>query len=149
MADHERSLLRFTCSLVRDADLARDCVQDTFLRAYESLCHGRQINRQWLWTVARNRAMDEFRRQRRLWPESEALLAECFDSWTETGITVRQTMERLTRQNREVLYLFAVAGFKTDEIAGLLGTTGPAVRQRLYRARRQFRDLYGEIRHAW
>ena len=144
MSDHERSLLRYTRSLVRDADLARDCVQDTFLRAYESLCRGRQINRQWLWTVARNRAMDEFRRRRRLWPESRDLPAEPFDSSSETSITVRQAMDGLTGRHREVLYLFVVSGFTTDEIAGLLGTTGPAVRQRLYRARQEFRRVYGE-----
>src|SRR5579859_975877 len=80
MGDYEPSLLRFTCSLVRDADLARDCVQDTFLRAYESLCLGRQINRQWLWKVARNLAMDEFRHQRRLQPESDDLAAPPFDT---------------------------------------------------------------------
>ena len=144
MGDYERSLLRFIGSLVRDADLARDCVQDTFLRAYESLCLGRQINRHWLWKVARNRAMDEFRHQRRLQPAGVELAAPPFDTASETSITVRQAMDGLTGRHREVLYLFAVSGFTTDEIADLLGTTGPAVRQRLYRARQEFRRVYGE-----
>jgi DNA-directed RNA polymerase specialized sigma24 family protein len=42
-----------------------------------------------------------------------------------------------------VLYLFGVAGFKTDEIASLLGVRGSTVRQRMYRARERFRNLYG------
>jgi RNA polymerase sigma-70 factor, ECF subfamily len=144
MSEYECSLRLFIWSLVRDADLAQDCVQDTFLRAYESLCRGRQVNKQWLLKVAHNRAVDEFRRRRRLQPESDDLAAPPFDTSSETSITVRQAMDGLTRRHREVLYLFAVSGFTTDEIAGLLGTTGPAVRQRLYRARQEFRRVYGE-----
>jgi RNA polymerase sigma-70 factor, ECF subfamily len=144
MGDHECALLLFIRCLLGDTDLARDCVQDTFLRAYESLCRGRQINKSWLWTVARNRAMDEFRHRRRLWPESDDLTAVPFDTASETSIIVQQVMARLPRQYREVLYLFVVAGFQTEEIALLLGISGPAVRQRLYRAREAFRRVYGK-----
>jgi RNA polymerase sigma-70 factor (ECF subfamily) len=148
MSEHERSLLLFTTSLLRDADLALDCVQDTFLRAYESLGRGRQVNQQWLFTVAYRRAVDEFRRRRRLRSGSEHVIVAPFDGSSETSMTVRQAMDGLTREHREALYLFAVAGFKTDEIAGLLGTTGPAVRQRLYRAREEFRRVYGGSQHG-
>jgi RNA polymerase sigma-70 factor (ECF subfamily) len=147
MGEHERSLLRFVRSLLGDADLAGDCVQDTFLRAYESLCRGKQINKQWLWKVARNRAVDEFRQRRRLGPEIDDLTAVPFDASSETHIMIEQAMDRLPRRYREVLYLFAVAGFTTDEIAGLLNTSGTAVRQRLYRAREAFRRVYGKGSH--
>jgi RNA polymerase sigma-70 factor (ECF subfamily) len=143
MGEHERSLLTYARSLLRDADLALDCVQDTFLRAYESLRRGRQVNKQWLFTVAHNRAVDEFRHRRRLGPECVHFPAASFEEPCETGMAVRQALDRLPLRQREVLYLFAVAGFTTDEIACLLGTTGPAVRQRLYRAREQFRYEYG------
>src|SRR5690349_21094989 len=73
MRDHERQLYSFILTLVRDADTAMDCIQDTFLRAYEALRKGKSINTAWLYTVARNRAMDEFRRKRRLHPDGEAL----------------------------------------------------------------------------
>jgi RNA polymerase sigma-70 factor (ECF subfamily) len=143
MGAYEVSLLGFTRSLIRDADLARDCVQETFLRAYESLRCGRQVNRRWLFTVAHRRVLDEFRRRRRLQPALDECSAASRDAPHDTGLIVRQTMDRLRYQYREVLYLFVIAGFTTDEIAGLLGTTGPAVRERLYRARREFRQVYG------
>jgi RNA polymerase sigma-70 factor (ECF subfamily) len=143
MAQHARSLEHFTRSLLRDSEPALDCVQDTFLRAFESLSQGKQVNRPWLFKVAHNRAMDELRRRRRIQPEVVPLASPSFDGSSETKMTVRQAMDRLTPQHRQVLYLFAVAGFKTDEIAGLLGTTGPAIRQRLYRAREEFRSIYG------
>jgi RNA polymerase sigma-70 factor (ECF subfamily) len=141
MGAYEPSLQRFAQSLLQDADLARDCVQDTFLRAYECLGRGRTINKNWLFTVARSRAMDEFRRRRTHALRLRMLLPPAIDAG-ETRVAVEQTMETLTPQHREVLYLFAVAGYTSDEIAGQLGITGPAVRQRLYRARRQFRCEY-------
>jgi RNA polymerase sigma-70 factor (ECF subfamily) len=143
MGEHERSLQSFARFLLRDVDLALDCVQETFLRAYESLDRGRTVNKHWLFVVARSRAMDEFRR-RRLHARHASQLAPPIEGVIETSMTVRQTMDRLTPQHREVLYLFAVAGFTSDEIARLLRITGPAVRQRLYRARQQFRRAYGD-----
>jgi RNA polymerase sigma factor (sigma-70 family) len=57
---------------------------------------------------------------------------------------VEQLLSRLAPLDREVLYLFAVAGFKTDEIGAILGVRGAAVRQRLYRARERVRELWAD-----
>ena len=144
MGEYECSLVRFARSLLPDADLALDCVQDTFLRAYESLCRGGQVNRQWLFTVAHNRAVDELRHRRWLGPACEDISAP-FDGWSETSLLVQEVMDALTRRHREVLYLSAVLGYTSDEIAALLWTSAPAVRERLYRARQEFRRAYGSV----
>jgi RNA polymerase sigma-70 factor (ECF subfamily) len=57
---------------------------------------------------------------------------------------VESVLAQLSPQDREVLYLFDVAGFKTDEIGAMIGVRGTAVRQRLSRARDRFRLLYGD-----
>ena len=62
---------------------------------------------------------------------------------TDQVLAVQQVIEQLSPQDREVLYLFDVAGFKTDEIGAMLGVRGSAIRQRLSRARERFRVLYG------
>jgi RNA polymerase sigma-70 factor (ECF subfamily) len=141
MEEHERPLYCYVLSFVRDHDLASDCVQDTLLRAYEALRAGKSINRPWLYTVARNRAMDELRQRQRLRTGSEAE-ERMVEEGVDERLIVRQLTDHLPPVDREVLYLFAVVGFKTNEIAGMLGTSGAAIRQRLYRARNQFRMLY-------
>jgi RNA polymerase sigma-70 factor (ECF subfamily) len=118
-------------------------VQDTFVRAYENLRKGNPVNTPWLYKVARNRAMDEFRRRRKVDPEMEKLEALPVHEPTDQVMAVQQVMSQLSPQDREVLYLFDVAGFKTDEIGAMLGVRGTAVRQRLSRARERFRLLYG------
>lgn len=143
MTQFERPIYNFLLTLLHDADVALDCAQDTFLRAYENLRKGRTVNGAWLYTVARNRAMDEFRRKRRVEPESEKLEQIPVYEHTDRVLAVRSVMEQLSPADREVLYLFDVAGFKTDEIGAMLGVRGTAIRQRLSRARERFRVLYG------
>jgi RNA polymerase sigma-70 factor (ECF subfamily) len=142
MQEYERQLYTFLLALLGDSDVAADCAQDTFLRAYEHLYRGRSITAGWLYRVARNRAMDEFRRKRYVQPGGAQLESGLVSDGIELGVSVRQIMEQLPPQYREVLYLFSIAGFKTDEIGAMLGIRGSAVRQRLYRAREHFRLLY-------
>ncbi|HEX6509483.1 MAG TPA: sigma-70 family RNA polymerase sigma factor [Chloroflexota bacterium] len=143
MEDHERPIYNFLFALMRDTDLALDCAQDTFLRAYENLKKGKPVNTAWLYKVARNRAMDEFRRRKRVQTELDTLEELPVRDATDQHLAVQQVLERLTPSDREVLYLFDVAGFKTDEIGTMLGMRGTAIRQRLSRARERFRLLYG------
>lgn len=143
MNEYERPIYNFLLALVRDPDVAMDCAQDTFLRAYENLRRGRPVNASWLYTVARNRAMDEFRRRRRTKPESEEIEQIPVHEPTEHVVAIQSVLSELSPQDREVLYLFDVAGFKTDEIGAMLGVRGSAIRQRLSRARERFRVLYG------
>lgn len=57
----------FTVRIVHDRDMAADVVQGSFTRAWEGLRGGEQPRRfkAWLYTIARNRAIDELRRGRR------------------------------------------------------------------------------------
>jgi RNA polymerase sigma-70 factor (ECF subfamily) len=143
MSEHERPIYNFLLALLRDADVALDCAQDTFLRAYENLQKGRPVSPSWLYTVARNRAMDEFRKRRRIHPEAEALETIPVPGPNELNMAIQQVLDNLSPMDREVLYLFDIAGFKTDEIGEMLGVRGSAVRQRLSRARERFRHFYG------
>ena len=62
MDAYEQPLYAFLVVVVGTPDLAADCAQDTFLRAYQQLCRRRQVSKSWLYRVAHNRAMDEYRR---------------------------------------------------------------------------------------
>jgi len=143
MNDYERPIYNFLLALLHDSDVALDCAQDTFLRAYENLRKGRPVNAAWLYTVARNRAMDEFRRNRKLQTDIDTLEQVPMHEHPDRALAVRAVLEQLSPADREVLYLFDVAGFKTDEIGAMLGIKGSAIRQRLSRARERFRVLYG------
>lgn len=64
---YEQPLIRYAMRIVHDRERARDIVQDTFLRMYESDVSADDPRLgSWLFTVCRNRAIDVRRREGRL-----------------------------------------------------------------------------------
>jgi RNA polymerase sigma-70 factor (ECF subfamily) len=138
MTDHERPLSAYLYSLLHDANTVRDCLQDTFLRAYLHLKSGRSVEVGWLYRVAHNRAMDEYRG--RLLPHA-GLAGMPWDDRTDRRLEIQEALDGLPELDRQVLFLYCYAGFRTDEIGERLGVSGAAVRQRLYRARGRVRSF--------
>ena len=63
----EGPLIRYACRITGNVDQARDVVQDTFLAlcaAERSRVEGHEAA--WLYTVCRNRALDVYRKERRM-----------------------------------------------------------------------------------
>jgi RNA polymerase sigma-70 factor (ECF subfamily) len=142
MDRYERPMFSLLITLLKDRDVAADCLQDTFLRAYEHLGKGRPVTGQWLYTVARHRAIDEFRSKRH-----EAAAIDQADAIPAVpGGSIRaevwDALGALSVEDREILYLFLVDRFKTAEIGEMLGIKPTAVRMRLSRARDRFRQHY-------
>ncbi len=142
----EGSVYSFLVTLVGDADLAADCAQDTFIRAYQQLCKRRTVTKQWLYRVARNRAMDEYRRrtreEKKLGRLPEPVAGSLFTESGDEG--VHRALQTLSWEDREVLYLWAVDGFSGRQISDLLGVRAEAVHMRVSRARQRFRAAYGD-----
>jgi DNA-directed RNA polymerase specialized sigma24 family protein len=90
--------------------------------------------------------MDEFRRRSRVEPKPDRLENIPVFPSLDGAIDLQSSFEKLSTTDREVLFLHAVAGFRTEEIGEMLGLRGSAVRQRLYRAREHFRQLYSATR---
>src|SRR3954449_12039828 len=75
--EHFDGLYDFVARIVRDRDLAGEIVQTTFTKAWDELRGGRELRypKAWLYAVARNQALDEVRRRRRLTDE-QAIYAQ-------------------------------------------------------------------------
>lgn len=138
----EPSLYKFLIAIVGSHDVVQDCTQDTFVRAYENLRKGKPVTASWLYKVARNRAMDEFRQRKRERVDQEQLERVPTSGGTES-VALRDAFARLAPDDRTVLYLVAIEGRHPDEIADVLGITGTAVRMRISRARQRLKLAYG------
>jgi len=69
---HERRLVSYATRIVGDVELARDIVQETFLKLFRE--GGRELDGklpQWLYTVCRHRAIDIKRKERRMQTSGE------------------------------------------------------------------------------
>lgn len=144
MQEHEAALYRYLVALTGNREVALDCVQDTFTRAYEHLRNGRHLNAQWLYKVGRNRGIDELRRRKREAVDQSALDDVAVTAGSEDMTSLRQAFAALSPDDRAILTLTLAEGLSGEELATRLGIRHGAVRMRLRRARERFRKLYSE-----
>ena len=138
---YEGPLLRYAQHFVFDLELARDVVQDTFLKlCKQSESEMRPKLAKWLFTVCRNRAIDVCRKESRMKVASEDQINEQLVSQAddltnptvslekvETAESLLQQLSRLPDQQQEVLRLKFHGGLTYREIAGVTGLTSSHV----------------------
>ncbi|NOT74007.1 MAG: sigma-70 family RNA polymerase sigma factor [Cyclobacteriaceae bacterium] len=139
-------------------ELAEDVVQDTLLKALEHWkFHGTPDNPSaWLFTAARNKAMDVIRRERHH-KEFAAEVSPLLKSEYSAGATLTQLVHEneiedeqlrmmfvcchpmVAEEGQVALILKTLGGFSVAEIAKAFLTSEETITKRLYRARQQFR----------
>jgi len=142
-------LLAYLIRLVGDHAAAEDLCHETFLKAFRSWDQQTEVvnGNAWLRRIATNTAYDYLRRRRRIHftPLDEAIQppsgAHSMESRLHEQEPVRRVLAQLSPQARQLL-LSASAGHSTGELAAALQCSDTAVRLRLFRARRQFRQAY-------
>jgi RNA polymerase sigma-70 factor (ECF subfamily) len=119
---------------------AEDLVQDVFMAAMRQLSGLRTASafRGWLCAIARNRAMDYFRRSR----EREAVQEVAAPRGnTNDAFLVMDAIRRLPEAYRETLIFRLVEGMTGPEIAEKTGLTPDSVRVNLCRGMKMLREL--------
>ena len=131
----------YVATLLRDSSGAEDVTALAFERAYcrqRSFRHERGSERAWLFGIARNAALDELRRRRRLAPlltdPADTTLDEGDDERALRRVAVRSALARLGGRDRELIALKFHAGLGNAEIARDLGTSETNAGTMLHRA---------------
>ena len=149
---HLPALRRYALSLVGDATVADDLVQDSIERALRQSSQLRELPRigGWLQRILHNLYIDEMRRGRG--KDKEYDLSELADH-QELSVPapdrdavrdVSKAMSRLSVEHREILLLVCVEELKYREIAEELGIPQGTVMSRLARARDHLRSITQE-----
>lgn len=150
VARHAQALARFACSFGA-SDEVDDLVQDTFIRAFNSLdgFRGESAFRTWLFTIERRLLLDRRRAEKRRpsrveVQESDAATEyDALDSMVagEAASRVRDAMKELSPTQREVFTLRVAQGLSYKEIAELVGTTEGAARVHYHHAMRAVKEF--------
>lgn len=122
-------IYRYCCCHLRDRERAEDITQETFLRWFASDTY-RNKNQllQYLYTVARNLCIDEYRRPVTQ-PIPEELPGEEGDPLL--SIALRTELERLPPEDRELVLLRCVNEVPMAVLSQLYGQSRFALRRRL------------------
>lgn len=137
--------------VLHDADLARECVQDAFLSAWNAAPRfdpSRASGKTWLVTIAHRRALTAHRDR----PQT-ALPIEEWDAPTaapnlDEQYVVKRAVDTLDQEERQLVELAFYQGYSHSELAVLtgkpLGTVKSKLRGALARLRTHFRDEPGK-----
>ena len=143
--EHAPALWRYVVWLCGDRELAEDVVQETLLRAWRrpiELDSDGASARAWLFTVARNLVIDEFRSARSR-HESAAMvpdrvIADQTDSVLDAWL-VSDALAQLSPEHRAVVVHAYYRGLSIAAIARILDIPEGTVKSRLHYALRAMR----------
>jgi len=146
-------LLRHARSLARHTEDARDIMQDA------AIAIARNIHRletpenfgPWAYTIVRNRAANHIKRRQRERSlktviRTEANIQSPPTPPPERADTLRDLIETLRPNDREVLCSYYVDGMTVREISDCLGLPAGTVKSRLYKARTHLKSAYETLK---
>lgn len=146
MEPYRRELVAYCYRHTGSLTEAEDLAQESFVRAYRAMdsFEGRATARAWLYRIAHNLCINHVQRSRPSWesladiPE-DRMSAPVVDATEHDREDVRlgfvALMQSLPPRQRAVLVLRDVLGWSAEETARIMGTTVPAVKNALARAR--------------
>jgi RNA polymerase sigma-70 factor, ECF subfamily len=145
----------YVATLLNDRAAAEDVTALAFERAYRrrvSFDRRRGPERAWLFGIARNAALDELRRRRRLATlvtEPEDVSDATAEDGAEVALrrtAVRSALAELPAREREIVALKFHAGLSNAELARVLGVSETAAGTLLYRTMQKLRKACDETR---
>lgn len=149
MARYEKKLIRYVIYLIHDEALARDVVQDTFIKTYKNLrgYNPKYKFSSWIYRISHNEAMNAIKRHGR-----EVGLDYVNELSHESSVVqdidqeilnddVSACMNELDDRGREVLMLHYYERMKYDDVADVLHVPTSTVGVWISRAKKRLKEI--------
>jgi len=152
---HHVGLFRYLLALGRDRALAEDLVQEVFFRVikYARTYDPKLAFPVWLYGMARNAYFDSHRKRRPEKFAGDAGEIESSEPMPEEAIRqkqdvafLREALAKLPEDKREVLVLSRYHDMRYEDIARVMRCEVGAVKVRVYRALKELREHFCELR---
>ncbi|MFC4323061.1 RNA polymerase sigma factor [Litchfieldia salsa] len=137
-------LYRYVLMMTVDQELAKDVIQDTFIKAYKNFegFRGAASEKNWLYRIAYNTTIDELRKRKPLrfmfdnynYLVSNDYVPEKVTQLGEVEAQLYRSLQKLKRSYREVIILRKIEELSIRETAEVLNWTIPKVKTTLLRA---------------
>jgi RNA polymerase sigma-70 factor (ECF subfamily) len=143
--EHRENLFSYLMRLTGDYFLSSDILQESFTRCLEHYGrHTRSVSL--LYTIARNTLTDHFRRSKRVYHQTED--PEDVKKNQEHDLMIRQEyrqvlegIQKLKRDERDILALTLSGELSYGEIARIVGISQGNVKVKVHRARTKLREI--------
>ena len=151
---HYGAMVAIGHAILGDRHLAEDAAQQAFAKAALHLPRLRESNQfgRWLAAICRNEAKDLARRRHRFTTPCEPPpVAPAASQPSEAAGAVKEALNRLSSEAREVIFLRFYDGLSYERISAVLGISEQAINGRLRRAKRKLAEHlrgagFGEVK---
>ncbi len=146
----QNTVYSYLLAIVKNPATAEDLMQDTYLSIRQSVESYIPLGKPmaWIFTIAKNLAYQELRRERKQGTESfddnENLLGEDRISQTIDSIVLKSALTVLEERERKIVLLHVAAGMKFVEISSLTETPLGTVLSSYHRAMRKLQKSVRE-----
>lgn len=140
----------FIFSTIKNKHDAEDILHDTYISIYHSSKNYQSTGKPYSWIlgIARNLTLLRLRDNKKSTPIAYEDFEENIDYQKDVSIgdklVIREFLEILSLEEREIVYLYSIAGFKHREIAQLLKLPLPTVLSKYHRAIKKLKIKYQE-----
>ena len=148
---YEAPIKLYLIRITGDSDVAQDLAQDTFFQAYRGILKTKSdlSFKSWLYKIATNNARQYHRRRRifsflplTVWQSANEPGGGTLADSVGERLIVQQAMLKAPHDRRVHMVLHFVEGLKYREIAQLFGSSEEAVRKKVSRGSKDFREAY-------
>ncbi len=140
----------FALSILKNPDDAADVLQDVYVKVWEAAPAYRALGKPmaWIFTITRNLALMDIRRQNKAWPavpdSAKEMAPDAPALDTEDKLVLTSLMNTLGEDEQSIVILHAVAGMKHREIAELMDMSLSTVLSKYNRALKKLRSALEE-----
>lgn len=142
------AILRLAYSYLHNMEDAEDILQETLIKfvTTKPVFENEKHRKAWLLTVAANLAKNriEYNRVRSSEELNEEIAGAAPEEEDDDLSYVWEAVKKLPDNQREVIHLFYQEGYKTAEIANILGRKEATIRSDLKRARDKLKEILKE-----
>lgn len=142
------AILRLAYSYLHNMEDAEDILQETLIKfvTTKPVFENEKHRKAWLLTVAANLAKNriEYNRVRSSGELNEEIAGAAPEEEDDDLSYVWEAVKKLPDNQREVIHLFYQEGYKTAEIANILGRKEATIRSDLKRARDKLKEILKE-----
>ena len=152
--EHQREIINFHYRFVGNLADAEDLAQETFIKAYKKINTLKDYKKakSWLYSIARNTAIDFFRKNKNkeinldnsvLENIAQATAVDYQNRAAEKEISkeLDHFIEKLVKEDRAIIKLLYYEGFSYKEIITLLNINENTLKSRLHRARKTLLEM--------
>lgn len=154
VSQYQREMINFHYRFTGNRQDAEDLAQETFIKVYKKIgsLKENEKERSWIYAIARNTAIDFFRKNKnKALALGDAVLENASVATTtdfEEGLIKNETerelqkyINRLVNEDKTIVKLLYYEGFTYKEIANLLDINENTLKSRLHRARKVLLEM--------